>query len=253
MSGHSKWSKIKHQKGTTDAAKGKIFTKMAGSIAIAIKDGGGNTDPNSNFHLRLAIEKAREANMPRENIDRVIDRANKSGQADTLVRAVYEAFGPGGVGIIIESATDNKQRTVSELKNILDRCGGTLAASGSVVHLFNYVGYIRAVLNGKTYDTLFEIAINAGAIDLSGEEEEEGVDVYTNPADLHKIKEVLQASGFTVKTSELMYRPTILTTVEKKETAHTLLKLLSTLEEADDVQRVSSNFDISEEILESAK
>jgi YebC/PmpR family DNA-binding regulatory protein len=252
MSGHSKWSKIKHQKGTTDTARGKIFTKMASSIAIAIKDGGGNTDPNSNFHLRLAIEKAREVNMPRENIDRVIDRANKAGQADTMVRAVYEAFGPGGVGIIIEAATDNKQRTVSELKNILDRGGGTLAASGSVAHFFNFVGYIRIILSGKTYDNLFETAINGGAIDLSGEEEGGEVDVYTNPTDLHKIKEVLQTSGFTIKTSELIYRPITLTPVSKKDTANSLLKLLSTLEEADDIQRVFSNFDISEEILASS-
>src|SRR3989344_3595914 len=142
MSGHSKWSKVKHQKESTDAAKGKIFTKMASSIIIAVKEGGGIADPASNFRLRLAIEKARSVNMPKENIERAIEKGKGKSGEGSLERVVYEAYGPGKSGLIIEAATDNHQRAAAEVKNTLDRGGGVLASPGSVSYLFKHAGML---------------------------------------------------------------------------------------------------------------
>ncbi|MCJ7740380.1 YebC/PmpR family DNA-binding transcriptional regulator [Candidatus Microgenomates bacterium] len=246
MSGHSKWSKIKHQKGATDAVKGKVFTKILRAIYIAVKESG-NADPESNFKLRLAIEKAREANVPKENIERALEKAKGSAEGTNIEEVVYEAFGPGGVGIIILAATENKMRTVAEVKNILDRGGGSLAAMGSVIHFFKYCGSISVAKNGKTYDQIMEEAINIGAEDL--EDSGEFVEIYTQPKDLHKLKEALQKTNFTVTHSELVYRPITLVPVEDLGKAKKTLSLLSSLEEIEDVQKVFANFDIPDSYL----
>lgn len=251
MSGHSKWSKIKHQKETTDAAKGKIFTKCASAIIIAVKAGGGIADPEANFRLRLAIEEARRLNMPKENIERAIERAKGKGVGEELVEAIYEAFGPCGVGIIIEAATNNKQRTVAEIKNVLDRGGGRLATSGAVSHLFQYTGLISVLRGNKTFDEIMEIAVNSGATDI--EDEDKTVDIYTNPADLHKVKEAVSLQNIAVLSFELIHKPVASVPVNDQNKAKEILRLLSALEEIEDVQKVFANFEIPDEYLRSIK
>ncbi len=246
MSGHSKWSKIKHQKQTTDAAKGKIFTKFSNAIMIAVREGGGS-DPASNFKLRLVMEKARSFNMPKDNIQRAIDKASGNNNANQMQEVVYEAFGPGGVGIIIEAVTDNKQRTVSEIKNHLERNGGILASTGAVSHFFNHVGLINIKKETKTFDEIMEKALECNAIDLV--ENEEGIEVYTAPVDLHKIKEALLTFGFTVFDAALIYKPVNFIPVTDKAIAQHVLKLLSTIEELDDVHNVYANFDIPDQFM----
>lgn len=245
MSGHSKWSKVKHQKEATDKAKGKIFTKLTNAIIVAVKEGGGVTDPLSNFKLRLIIEKARSFNMPKENIDRAVEKAAGIGSNDAIQEVMYEAFGPEGIGIIIEAVTNNKQRTVSDLKNILEKGGGVLAASGSIAHLFDHVGRISIPRNGKTFDEVMEQAVNAGAIDIEDTEDE--FEVYTTPSSLHKIKESLQSSGISVSYFELYYRPKTVIPIQDKSKAQQILQLLSSIEEFDDVQKVFANFDIPDQ------
>lgn len=239
MSGHSKWSKVKHQKETSDAAKGKLFTKLSNAIITAVREGGGIADSEGNFKLRLAIEKARSLNMPKENIERAIERGKGSPETSGVREVIYEAFGPGGVAILIVATTDNKQRTVAAIKNILERGGGTLAGSGAVAYLFRLMGLIRIRKGTRTIDELMEIALEAQAVDL--EDSEDSVEVYTEPAALHKIKEILVEKGIPVESFELFYRPTTSLPVQNKDTARAVLKLLSNLEEIDDVQRVFAN------------
>lgn len=246
MSGHSKWSKVKHQKESTDAAKGKIFTKLTKAIITAVKEGGGVTDPNGNMKLRLAMEKARSANMPKENIERAIERGKGSGDADNLVQAVYEAFGPGGIGMIIEATTDNKQRTVAEVKNLLDRGGGVLAASGAVSYLFTYLGQIDISKGDKSFDQIMDLAIGAGAADIEDSDFE--VFVYTKPNDLHKTKEILSQS-LLVKNAELTYKPTTRIMIKEAGTARQLMNLVSALEENEDIQKIHINADIPDEFV----
>ncbi|OGG02998.1 hypothetical protein A2W14_04460 [Candidatus Gottesmanbacteria bacterium RBG_16_37_8] len=240
MSGHSKWSKVKHQKEATDSVKGKLFTKFANAIIIAVKEGGGMTDPNSNFKLRLAIDRAKSINMPKENIQRAIDRAKKSDKDTEISEGVYEAFGPKGIGILIEAATDNKMRTVAELKNILERSGGVLATSGAVSHLFNQVGLIEVKKTGKSYDKVLENALEGGAIDI--EESEEVYNIFTNPNDLHKVREYLVSVGLTIESFELYFKATSEIEISKKEDIDKIEKLLETIEEREDVQRVFANY-----------
>lgn len=247
MSGHSKWSKVKHQKEATDAVKGKVFTKLANAIIIAVREGGGVTSPETNFKLRLAIERARSANIPKENIERAIQKGKGAVSGEGLSEVVYEAFGPGGVGIIIQAATDNKQRTVAELKNLLERSGGVLATSGAVSHFFEFVGLITLPKGEKSYDEIMEGALNAGATDL--EETGQQVEIYTPSHDVHKVKENLVTFGFPVSSFELFYRPKTLIPITDPSTAGRILHLLSTLEERDDVQKVFANFDIPDAYL----
>lgn len=247
MSGHSKWSKVKHQKAVTDAVKGKIFTKMANAIINSIVAGGGNTDSNTNFKLRLAVEKARSLNMPKEKIERAIERASGSSGEDVLEEAMYEGFGPGGVGIIIETLSNNRQRTVSELKNLLERGGGALAAPGSVSHLFMYLGLIRIGKNNIPADNIIQEAIAVGAEDV---EDEEGIyDIYIPTSKLHKAKMDLENKGFHIISSELYFKPVTSIAVLDKQTAQNVLRLLNSLEQLEDVQKVFANFDIPDEIM----
>ena len=244
MSGHSKWSKVKHQKAVTDSARGKIFTKMASAIIIAVKEGGGS-DPSSNFKLRLAIEKARSFNMPKENIERAIERVLKSGSEGNLYSVTYEAMGPNGVGFIIEATTDNKQRTVSEVKNILERGGGVLTTPGSVSHLFTQLGQVT-VESGNS-DKVMEIALETGALDM--EESEGQIHIFTNPKDVHRVKEALGKHGFPISAAELIFHPVTKIPITTKEQADKVHSLYTTLTDLDDIAKVFVNCYIPDEFL----
>src|SRR5258708_2782024 len=183
MSGHSKWATIKRQKGTNDEKRGAVFTKLSKAITIAVKQGGGIPDPNQNFKLRLAIDSARNANMPKDNIQRAIEHA-AGKQADTLEEVVYEGFGPGGISIIVEAMTDNKNRTTSEIQNIFNKNGGNMAQMGAVAYQFQQLGRIIVAREGKSVDDIFLEAADAGALDV--EEADNEVFIYTKPSDLAK-------------------------------------------------------------------
>lgn len=219
MSGHSKWSTIKRQKGAADAKRGNVFTKLSNVIAIAVREGGGG-DPDSNFKLRLAIEKARAANMPKDNIARSIDRGLGKGEGANLEQAVFEGFGPGGVAVIVETITNNTTRTAAELRNVFEKNGGHLAGQGAVSYMFIRVGGIE--------NETFEKAVEVGALDF-----EDGI-LYTKPEDLHKIGQVLG------KTGSLVFRPNKETMVTVSD-PEKLDNFISLLHDLDDVQEVYAN------------
>lgn len=237
MSGHSKWSKVKHQKAVTDAVKGKQFTKAAQAITVAVREGGGVTDLAGNFKLRLAVEKARAVNMPKENIDRAIARAAGEG-AGGIETIVYEGFGPGGAALVIEAATDNRQRTVSAIRNVLDSAGGSLGSTGSVGYLFDTVGIIIAGKAGISYDDMLAKALDAGAQDCI--EEADGFVLFTTIRTLFSAKSILEAKGVSVERADVVYRPKITLALSAADKAK-LDALVEKLEELDDVHRVFTN------------
>jgi len=239
MSGHSKWSTIKREKGAKDAKRGAIFTKIGNQIAIAARSG---TDPAMNSALALAIEKAKQANMPTANIQRAIDRvADKNAAA--LEEATYEAYGPGGIGIIIETATDNKNRTYPDVRTALTKNGGTIADAGSVVFQFARKGVIRVSATGE--DALLTV-LDAGAEDAV--EEEDGITVYTEQKDLAKVRSALIEAGLEVKEAELQYVPNAPVDVSDSETARKALRVLEALDDLDDVVNVHTNADITADV-----
>lgn len=236
MSGHSKWSTIKREKGAKDAKRGAVFTKIGNQIAIAAR---GGTDPNSNSTLALAIEKAKAANMPLANIQRAIDRVADKNAAQ-LEEAVYEAYGPGGIGIIIETATDNKNRTYPEVRTAITKNGGTPAEPGSVSFQFARKGVIRVAEVGE--DALLSV-LDAGADDAV--EEGDGITVYTDQKDLAKVRTTIVAAGLTVREAELQYVATTPVEIDDEETAQKVLKLLDAIDDLDDVVNVHTNADIT--------
>ena len=240
MSGHSKWSTIKRQKGAKDAARGVVFTKLGNTIAVAARNG---TDPETNFALRLAIEKAKEVNMPMANIQRAIDR-QKDKDAAQLHELLYEGYGPGGVAVLVECTTDNINRTYSDVKVAFSRHGGSLADKGSVAFQFDRRGVIRIEQTG---DSVLEAAIEAGALDII--EEEDGTLVYTDPKELNRIRLALLEADLKVLETELAYVPKNTIVIDDAETAGKLLRIMDALDDIDDVNNVSVNFDISESIL----
>lgn len=241
MSGHSKWSTIKREKGAKDAKRGAVFTKIGNQIAISAR---GGTDPSMNSALALAIEKAKAANMPMANIQRAIDRvADKNAAA--LEEATYEAYGPGGIGIIVEVATDNKNRTYPEVRTALTKNDGTMAEPGSVAFQFNRKGVLRVAATGE--DALLAI-LDAGAEDAV--EEDEGVTVYTDQKDLAKVRSLLIEGGLEVKEAELQYVPAASVEVNDPEVARKVLKVLDALDDLDDVVNVHTNADITAEPAE---
>ncbi|MDP3998211.1 MAG: YebC/PmpR family DNA-binding transcriptional regulator [bacterium] len=246
MSGHSKWAQIKRQKGVADIKKGQVFTKLANAITIAIRQGGGIADAESNFRLRLTIEKARQANMPKENIERAIERgAGKAGGG--MEEVVYEGYGPGGVAVMVEAATDNRQRTTGEVRNIFDKGGGNLGSKGAVSYLFESVGTITVAKDGKGADEIMLLAIDAGAQDI--EEAGEMVEIYTKPEELNVVKEKLAAGGLKVESVELAQKPKTTVAVSDPQTARKVLAFMEKVENLDDVQKVYANFDIPDELL----
>jgi len=240
MSGHSKWSTIKRQKQVTDAKRGQLFTKLSRAITLAVKESGGVTDETSNFKLRIAVEQAKSFNMPKENIKRAVERgAGSAGENDALEHAVYEGFGPGGVALLIEAVTDNKQRTSAQIKHVFDRFGGSLGNPGSVSYLFDQQGVIVAEAGGQGEEELLQVAIEAGATDM--ESGSEGtIEFYTSRERLHAVKEALEKNNIRVRESALIYRPksTILT---EEGTAGKLTTCIDQLAELEDVQEVYTN------------
>ncbi|HSW47584.1 MAG TPA: YebC/PmpR family DNA-binding transcriptional regulator [Candidatus Saccharimonadales bacterium] len=247
MSGHSKWSTIKRQKGTKDQKRGQVFTKLSYSITTAVREGGGVTDPNSNFRLRLAVEEARAANMPKENITRAIDRASGS-QAGDIEEIIYEGFGPGGFSVVVETLTDKKQRTIAEVKNAFDKNGGSLGVAGSVLYQFEKKGMITVGKDGKTLDEIFLIAADSGAEDI--EDSGDDVIVYTRSEDSSKTRIALSGQGLKVKSLSLFWKPVSINTIADKEKAEKAIKFVELLEELDDVHKVYVNFDIQDNIME---
>lgn len=236
MSGHSKWSKVKHQKATTDAARGQAFTKASRAITVAVREGGGITDPEKNYHLRLALEKARLVNMPKDTIDRAISRGSK-GSGGAFESLIYEGFGPGGVALIIETATDNRSRTVSEVKHVIEKYGGSLGGRGSVQFLFDQKGHIRAAKTVSS-DRMIDVAIEAGADDIV--EEKEYFDLFTPTHSLMDVKKKVEGEGITIVISDIIMRPKTKIFIDPSQ-KQKVLELINELETLEDVQKVYTN------------
>jgi YebC/PmpR family DNA-binding regulatory protein len=237
MSGHSKWSTIKRQKGLNDAKRGALFTRIGNQIAISAR---GGADPKMNSALAMAIEKARAANMPMSNIERAIQRASDKNAA-VLQEVMYEGYGPGGVGILIECATDNINRTYPEVKNVFTKKGGNIAESGAVKYLFDHKGMIRVKASG---DEAILTVLDAGAEDAAEEGDE--LVVYTDPKELAKVRDAINASGLAVTEAELTYVPKNTIEISDQEIARKVVNLMDALDELDDVVATHTNFDIAE-------
>lgn len=246
MAGHSKWAQIKHKKAQVDAKKGKIFTKLVREISVAAKLGGG--DPEKNPRLRAAIEKAREFNMPMENIKRAIMKGTGELAGAAYEEVVYEGYGPGGVAILIEAMTDNKNRTVSEIRHILSRHGGSLGESGCVSWLFEKKGYILVDKNSVDEDTLLQVALEAGVEDVKNDPKEDNYEIIVSPENLKDVKAFLEKAGINVSLAEVTMLPKNYVPIEGED-AEKMLKLMDALEDHDDVQNVYANFDIPDETL----
>ncbi|MEN2998733.1 MAG: YebC/PmpR family DNA-binding transcriptional regulator [Brevinematia bacterium] len=245
MSGHSKWANIKHRKSAQDAKRGQLFSKLAKEITVAAKMGGGN--PENNVRLRVAIERAREANMPTENIERAIKRGTGELEGATYEEVVYEGYGPGGVAILVNVLTDNKNRTAAEIRKIFSKFGGSLGTSGSVAWIFEKKGYISVDANKYSEDEMLEIAIEAGADDVK--KEGDVISIYTSVESFSDVLNALRTKGIEIKVSEISMIPKTTATLDD-ETAIKVLKLLEELENNDDVQNVSSNLDASDAVFE---
>lgn len=242
MSGHSKWASIKHKKAATDAKKGKIFTRLIREISMAARSGGG--DPDKNAALRKAITDAKSANMPADNVKRAILKGTGQLEGATFEEVSYEGYGPGGVAVFMQAVTDNKNRTVSEIRHIFQKCGGQMSEKGSVAWMFKRMGYIDVEKTKVSEDILMDIALTAGADDLK----DEGTlfEVTTSPEKFEAVLEAVKKAEIEIAASEVGFLPQNYVKVEGKE-AQQVLRLVEELEDHDDVQSVSSNFDISEE------
>jgi len=247
MSGHSKWAQIKRQKGVADVRRGQAFTKLANAITIAVRQNGGIGDPAQNFKLRLAVEKAREANMPKENIQRAIEKGMGKGKGEEFVEVQYEGYGPAGVAIIVEAATDNKLRTNGEVKNTFDKNGGNLGTPGAVSYMFQQKGMVTVGKNGKSVDDVFLIAADAGAEDV--EEAGEEIIIYTKPEELAKVRDAI-AKELSVTSAELTRKPVVTVPIQTPEQVKQILSFTEKLEALDDVQKVYANFDIPEHLID---
>jgi len=245
MSGHSKWSSIKHQKGVADARRGQLFTKLTREIIVAAREGGGN--PEANFRLRLAIQRARDNNMPLENIERAIKRGTGELEGASLVELVLEGYGASGVAILVKALSDNRNRTLQDVRNIFSRHGGNLGESGCVAWLFDSKGVITIETDGLDADELALDAIDAGAEDIKVENNY--VEIYTRPEELETVRTALEQKNLRIASAELSMVPKTTVELEEKAALQTL-KLLDKLEELDEVQSVSSNADFSDSILE---
>jgi YebC/PmpR family DNA-binding regulatory protein len=245
MSGHSKWHSIKHKKAVVDARRGQHFTKLARAITIAAREGGG--DPEGNSTLALAIQKARDASMPKDNIERAIAKGTGEGADNEQLESIlYEAYGPGGVALLIEAVTDNRNRTGSEVRHLLSKNGGNLGEPGSVSYLFDKRGVIVVDASRYGEDDLMP-AIDAGAEDISLDEDV--YEVITEPSDLGAAREALTEAGVDIESADLVQRPKVRVPVDESD-AGKLLKLIDALEESDDIGAVHANFDVDSDVLE---
>jgi len=245
MSGHSKWASIKHKKGVADAKRGRLFTKLIREITVAAREGGGN--PEGNARLRTAVERAKQANMPLDNIEKAIKRGTGELEGVNYESCNFEGYGPGGVAIMIESLTDNKNRTSAEIRNIFSKKGGNLAGAGSVSWIFKKKGYFLIDKNQITEDEIYTISIEAGAEDI--QTTEKNYEILCDPKDFEKIKNIFNEKGIKYEVAEISMIPSSKVKLSEND-AKQLLSLIEALEEHDDVQKVYANFDISDDILE---
>jgi len=246
MSGHSKWHSIKHKKGEADAKRGKIFTRHANLITIAAQKGG---DPASNATLRLAIDNAKIENVPNANIERAIKRGTgELKEENVLENIIYEGRGPSGIAVIVESLTNNKNRTFTNIRTIFNKKGGGIGGSGSVAWMFQRRGVIRVKISDSKKEDIELSAIDAGAEDIKGEGDV--IEIYTAPTMLHEVNENLKKHGINIESAELLLIPRESVKIENKEEARKVLDFMDALEEDEDVTNVSSNFDVSEELME---
>ena len=245
MSGHSKWASIKHKKAVVDSRRGAQFSKLARAIMVAARDGGG--DPSGNAALENAVRKAKEASMPKDNIERAIAKGTGAGgEADAIEAVLYEGYGPGGVAILVECLTDNRNRTAAEIRHVFSRADANLGEPGSVAWMFEKKGVLLVDAERYSEDDLM-VAIEAGAEDITADED--AFEVVSEPADFAAVREALGRAGVEMDSAELAYRPTSLVPVEEKQAA-ALVRLIETLEDLDDVDAVHANFDAPAEVLE---
>lgn len=242
MSGHSKWATIKHKKGIADAKRGQAFTKLIKEITVCAKMGG--PDPESNARLRTAILKARAENMPKDNIERAIKKGSGELGASTFYELTYEGYAPGGVAIIIDTLTDNKNRTASDVRSTLTKLGGSLGATGCVSYMFQTKGIITYSIEKYTEDQIFEVALENGAEDVSTSDDV--IEVTTTPADFASVLEAMQAAGFEQESADVQKIADQTVSLDKEKAAK-VMKIVERLEELDDVQQVSTNLDLPED------
>ncbi len=246
MSGHSKWSTIKHKKGAQDAKRGRIFTKLTKEIMVAAKLGGG--DPAANPRLRAAIASAKSENMPKDKIERAIKKGTGELEGANYEEISYEGYGPGGVAILIESMTDNRQRTVADVRHLFAKRGGNLGEPGSVAWMFEKKGLILVEKDKADEDTLMTIALEAGAEDLK--EEDSVWEIHTSPEAFEEVRSAIESGNIPIQSAKITMVPNTTVKVEDEKQASQLLKLMESLEDHDDVQNVYANFDIPDELLE---
>ena len=246
MSGHSKWANIKHRKAAQDAKKGAAYQRLTKAVIAAAKAGGG--DPNANFRLKVAIDRAREGNVPVDNIERAIKRGTGEIEGAIYDEVTYEGYGTAGVAILVETLTDNRNRTAPEIRSLFTKGGGAIGEAGCVAWNFERRGVVRVVGAGIDEDSLLGVAAEAGADDLQGDGD--GLDVYCDPAALSQVGQALKEAGYAVESVELSMIPKNTVTIGRKDEAAKLLALVERFEEHDDVQNVYANFDIPDEILE---
>ncbi len=244
MSGHNKWSTIKHKKGAADAKRGKVFTKIIKELTVAAKMGG--ADPDANPRLRTAIDKAKSENMPKDNIERAIKKGSGELEGVNYEETTYEGYGPGGVAVLVEVMTDNRNRTVSDVRSIFSKCNGNMGEAGCVAWLFDKKGLI-VYSKDTDFDALFEAALEAGADDVVDEEGQ--IEVVTDPSAFIEVREALEKAGFKFESAEVTMIPQTMVELDGKQ-AESMLKLMDRLEDNDDVQNVYANFDISDEEME---
>lgn len=248
MSGHSKWHNIRLRKGKQDAVRGKLFTKIAREIIVAAKEGGGSID--SNLRLRLAVQKARENSMPADNIKRAIQRGTGEMEGVNYEEVTYEGYGPGGVAILVACLTDNRNRTVAELRNIFSKCGGNLGESGCVAWMFDTRGLVQVPASATDEDTVMMAVLDAGAEDIKTEDDT--IEVFCKPENLQQVRDALTAAGIEYAGAEVTKLPNNTVTIEDSKEASQILRLMDMLDDNDDVQQAYANFDIPDEIMQEA-
>lgn len=244
MSGHSKWSTIKRKKATTDAKRGQLFTRIARELTAAAREGGG--DPRDNFRLRLVTDKAKQANMPKDSIERAIKRGMGELKGETLEEVMYEGYAPHGIALLLPTLTDNRNRAVSDIRRILNRTGGKMAQSGAVSYLFEQQGFIIVEVGDMDPEELALLAIDEGAVDVNIEDNT--VEICTEPKDFQKVKEALEKREATLTTAELTMTPRAMTELTEEDTFK-IMRIIEMLEELDDVQQVYSNLYLTPEMV----
>jgi YebC/PmpR family DNA-binding regulatory protein len=251
MSGHSKWAQIRRSKGVNDARRGQLFTRLGREIVVAVREGGSG-DPNANFRLRIAVQRARDANMPMENIERTIKRALGGTEGANLEEITYEGYGPGGTAMLVQTLTENRNRTVADVRNAFNRNGGNMGENGCVDWLFENRGIIEVELKGHDPDELSLEAIDLGADDVEpAGPDDEYLTIYTDPAEVENVRKALEAKKYNVLKSESTLVPKTKVELTDEKVAHQVLRLIEKLEDLDDVQNVYTNADFPEEFAAS--